>query len=188
MQDCMVQENSSRPWRPSCLEDELLIALVNVRRAFSNRAAGDGVVLDPGLFPLLHHLAVAGRMRQGQLAGAMRLDASTISRHVRSLVRDGLIQAAKDEVDARAVMLEITEQGRAALGADLVARRDVITAGSQEFSAAEKAELIRLLNKFTAALCPQLLEPTMRPAPDLPDTSAERVEALPDTSTQEENL
>lgn len=164
-QYCMVQENDSRPWRPSCTEDELLIALVNVKRAFSQRTGGDGVTVDPGLFPLLHHLAVAGRMRQGQLASAMRLDASTISRHVRSLARGGLIEAEKDEVDGRAVLLAITEKGRAALGADLLARRDVMAEGTKEFSTHERSELIRLLNKFTAALCPQLLEPAMHPVP-----------------------
>lgn len=161
----MVQENDSRPWRPSCMEDELLIALVNVKRAFSQRSGGDGLTVDPGLFPLLHHLAVAGRMRQGQLASAMRLDASTISRHVRSLARTGLIRAVRDDVDGRAVMLAITEAGRSALAADLLARRDVMAEGTQDFNAEERAELIRLLNKFTAALCPQLLEPAARHDP-----------------------
>ena len=66
---------------------------------------------DPGAFPVLHHLAVRGPSRQGPLADALGLDASTVSRHVRSLVADGWVEVARDPDDGRATVLTITARG-----------------------------------------------------------------------------
>jgi len=50
------------------------------------------------------------------LAARNALDPSTISRAVTALVRLGLVRRTPDPVDGRASVLEMTEQGRAALG------------------------------------------------------------------------
>ncbi|MCU0301360.1 MAG: MarR family winged helix-turn-helix transcriptional regulator [Candidatus Nanopelagicales bacterium] len=138
----------SDSWQPECAEDELLVAFVAVKRAFVARSLGG----DPGVFPILHHLAVAGPSRQGALAEAIGLDASTVSRHVRALVVDGFVATARDPEDGRATVLTLTDAGREHLVARLRANRATLRAATEDFTAAERAELVRLLHKLVARL------------------------------------
>src|SRR4051794_38776536 len=80
------------------------------------------------LFPL-HRL---GPLRQGALADLMHADPSTVSRHVASLVDQGLVRRGADESDGRASRLVITDAGHSALQ-DLCTEREArlqqVTAG-----------------------------------------------------------
>ncbi len=124
------------------------MAIVAVKRAFQSRSG----VVDPATFPVLHHLAVSGPSRQGLLADALGLDASTISRHVRNLVSEGLVDSVRDPQDGRATLLTPTDNGLAHLAERLREHRENLRLATRDFSAAERAELIRLLDKLTVAL------------------------------------
>lgn len=137
-----------QPWTPECMEDELLLAFVAVKRGMLARDRG----LDPGTFPALHHLAAAGPSRQGPLADALGVDASTVSRQVRSLVESGLVEASRDPLDGRATVLAVTDAGRAFLVEHLRSRRATLQAATADFTPHERADLVRLLNKLAAAL------------------------------------
>lgn len=137
-----------QPWAPECTEDELLLAFVAVKRALLVRDRG----LDPGAFPALHQLAVGGPTRQGPLADALGLDASTVSRQIRSLADAGLVEATRDPRDGRATVLAITTAGRTYLVDHLRARRASLQQATADFTPDERAELVRLLNKLAAAL------------------------------------
>jgi DNA-binding MarR family transcriptional regulator len=63
------------------------------------------------LFPL-HRL---GPLRQGALADLVHADPSTVSRHVATLVDQGLVRRVADESDGRASRLVITDAGHSAL-------------------------------------------------------------------------
>src|SRR5215203_3841243 len=63
------------------------------------------------LFPLVR----LGPLRQGALADLVHADPSTVSRHVASLVDQGLVQRVADETDGRASRLVVTDTGLAAL-------------------------------------------------------------------------
>jgi DNA-binding MarR family transcriptional regulator len=138
----------SAAWVPECAEDELLVAIVALKRAFQARATGS----DPGAFPVLHHLAVGGPCRSGTLADALSLDASTVSRHVRSLVGEGLVEGSRDPEDGRATVLTITPAGRAWLTQRLHAHRATLQDATSDFTAQERSELVRLLHKLADAL------------------------------------
>lgn len=135
-------------WHPECVEDELLVAFIGAKRALHSTAAGD----DPGTIPVLHQLAAAGDQRQTQVAAALGLDASTISRHVRSLVRSGLIAADPDPDDRRATRLSLTAAGVTRLSERLAAHRAALRAATSNFTPGERTEFIRLLNKFAQDL------------------------------------
>jgi DNA-binding MarR family transcriptional regulator len=139
---------SSQAWAPECAEDELLVAFVAVKRGMQSQSMG----ADPGAFPVLHHLAARGPSRQGPLAEALGLDASTVSRHVRSLVADGLVDASRDPGDGRATVLSITEPGRQFLAERLRAHRATLQSATAGFTGQERADLVRLLHKLAAAL------------------------------------
>lgn len=136
------------PWVPECAEDELLVAISAVKRGFQANAVG----VDPGAFPVLHHLAASGPSRQAALADALGLDASTVSRHVRALVDDGLLESSRDPDDGRATVLTITGPGMTFLIDRLRSHRATLQAATADFTPSERADLVRLLHKLAAAL------------------------------------
>jgi len=138
----------SDSWTPACVEDDLLVAFVAVKRGFQGMSLGG----DPGRFPILHHLAVAGASRQGPLAEGIGLDASTVSRHVRALLEDGLVVSARDPEDGRATVLDISDSGREFLAAHLTRSRQTLQAATASFTDAERVELVGLLQKLATSL------------------------------------
>ena len=139
---------SDETWAPQCAEDELLMAMVTLKRAFHARSIG----ADPGTFPVLHHLAAHGSSRQTALADALGLDASTVSRHVRALAGEGLVAVGRDPDDGRATLLTLTDAGRQHLERRMRANRAALQAATADFDPAERAELVRLLHKLADAL------------------------------------
>jgi DNA-binding MarR family transcriptional regulator len=147
-------EAHKRVWRAACPEDELLVAVINLKRALHQIGdTADGAV-EPGVFQVLHHLASVGASRPGQIASALGLDASTVSRHVRTLTRRGLIASVRDRTDGRASVLTLTDAGIAFLSRNVRLRREAMARGTAGFTPNERDELIRLLQKFTEAISP----------------------------------
>src|SRR3954453_6750588 len=72
---------------------------------------------------LLVPLSRTGPLRQGALADLVHADPSTVSRHVATLVEQGLVRRVADESDGRASRLEITDPGMQALQ-DLCTERE----------------------------------------------------------------
>ena len=70
---------------------------------------------DRAALVLLYPLVRLGPLRQGALADLVHADPSTVSRHVASLVDQGLVQRVADETDGRASRLVVTDTGLAAL-------------------------------------------------------------------------
>jgi DNA-binding MarR family transcriptional regulator len=64
---------------------------------------------------LLFPIQRMGPVRQGALAELVHADPSTVSRHVASLVDQGLVRRVADESDGRASRLVITDDGHTAL-------------------------------------------------------------------------
>jgi DNA-binding MarR family transcriptional regulator len=119
-----------------------------VKRGFQANSVG----VDPGTFPVLHHLAASGPSRQQALAEALGLDASTVSRHVRALVDEGLVESSRDPEDGRATLLTITAQGMSFLLERLRTHRETLRTATSDFTTSERTELVRLLHKLAAAL------------------------------------
>jgi len=86
------------------------------------------------------------------LAGRLRIDPSTASRHLRALERRGLVARRPDPVDRRASRLLLSEAGR-----DVLLRtRDVALNDFEvalgDWSAADRARLAALLERLRADL------------------------------------
>jgi DNA-binding MarR family transcriptional regulator len=69
--------------------------------------------------PVAGYLAKHGPLRASQLATALRLDMSVVSRHVSELVNAGYVERHVDESDRRAALLSLTPAGQAALDSAL---------------------------------------------------------------------
>jgi len=90
------------------------------------------------------------------LAARTALDPSTVSRAVAALVRSGLVRRDADPSDGRASMLELTEQGQAALD-DAYRRYDtLITEALAGWSPAEIAAFSTMLRRFAGDVLTRL--------------------------------
>jgi DNA-binding MarR family transcriptional regulator len=106
-------------------EDAVVRLMMAMGRRF--RARLDGDTVDPAQASLLYTLKVHGSMRLGDVAEAMKLDASTVSRHVQQLGDRGLIERELDPEDARARIIVLTTAGRSSLKHTFDQRRAFIT-------------------------------------------------------------
>jgi DNA-binding MarR family transcriptional regulator len=105
---------------------------------------------------LLFPLCRLGPLRQGTLAELVHADPSTVSRHVATLVEQGLVRRVADETDGRASRLVVTDAGQAALEA-LRAEREAhlgsaIAHWSDDDVATFSTLLGRLLDDVSASL------------------------------------
>lgn len=62
-------------------------------------------------YSLLSHVVKLGPLRAGELAAAMQLEASTLTRNLQPLLRDGLLTMQPDPADARSRLVVATPAG-----------------------------------------------------------------------------
>jgi DNA-binding MarR family transcriptional regulator len=86
------------------------------------------------------------------LAEAMRLDQSTVSRHVSALEQARLVERSHDPDDRRAALLSMTSAGRRRLATILEERRAIFRAATAEWSDDDRARLAGLLDRMVRAL------------------------------------
>src|SRR3954465_8861782 len=87
----------------------------SVRRA-RGRAARDAGGLSLPQYHLLEALDSLPEPRCGEVAEAAGIAASTASRMIDTLVRDGLVERTESTCDRRAIQVGLTERGNDALG------------------------------------------------------------------------
>lgn len=101
---------------------------------------------------LLHKLALTPGIRVADLADGCGLDASTASRHVRTLEDSGLLTRLGDPDDRRAARLSLTQAGQDALDAALRVRTDLVSRATAHWSAADRRRVAELLTRLSADL------------------------------------
>jgi len=90
--------------------------------------------------------------RMGELATALRIDASTATRSIDPLVRLGLATRREDPSSARAVVVSLTRKG-VARHAELKARsRDIWQNLLADFTASELADFADFIDRVVDAL------------------------------------
>ena len=108
---------------------------------------------------MLNRVEELGPMRASDLAAALNLDASTISRQTHKLVDVGLIERTIDPVDGRACLLAVSERGREALTEAVAFRRAQLAELLKEWSNRDRGNLTALLDR----LADDLQQPSPRP-------------------------
>jgi DNA-binding MarR family transcriptional regulator len=96
------------------LLDAMLALVRGIDRVHSSGALSDrsGVTLERGLHPVVMTIAKLEPVRTTELAAALALKSSTVSRHIARLERLGLVQRTGDPADARASLLTLSDAGR----------------------------------------------------------------------------
>jgi DNA-binding MarR family transcriptional regulator len=108
---------------------------------------------------LVVHLARCGPMRSSDLAGAMHLDQSTVSRHLAHLELSGLVTRAADPADGRAQLVAATATGREHAHQVIAARVHDFEQVIDDWSDRDRADLSRLLARFSDEFAAQLGTP-----------------------------
>lgn len=99
---------------------------------------------------ILRLLAERGDARGSDLAGEFAVTQTSISRHVATLVSEGLVEQRPDARDGRAVRLGLTEAGRRALAAEDARRRAIFADFTADWSEDERRLFLVLLARLNA--------------------------------------
>jgi DNA-binding MarR family transcriptional regulator len=134
---------------PATVEDALLAAMARIGKRLRHRVAGD---LDFSTFVLLKTVAHFGPLRLSALAAELSLDASTGSRHVRSLEDAGLLERAADPEDGRAFQVALSPTGAARIEEAACHRRDLIGSLLADWNDQDREDMRRLLHQLTLSL------------------------------------
>ncbi|MRJ76555.1 MarR family transcriptional regulator [Aeromicrobium sp. SMF47] len=134
---------------PHTAEEALVRLMMVAGRRFRARSAG---VIDPSQASLLYTLRCNGAMRLGDIAEAMKLDASTVSRHVQQLGDHGLIDREPDPEDGRARLIALSDAGAASLARTFDERLAFLSEALEGWSDADRTHLRDDLVRLTAAL------------------------------------
>lgn len=145
-----MQVNTATLSEPETADEAVLQLMMALGRRFRQRQPGD--LLDPAQAGLLYTLKCRGAMRLGDVADAMKLDASTVSRHVQQLSDKGFLQRDPDPQDARARIIDISAEGRAALKSSFDQRRAFVAEVLADWSDRDRNQLRTLLSRLTTAL------------------------------------
>jgi DNA-binding MarR family transcriptional regulator len=138
------------PTRPATTGQHLVVALLTVARRLRSRLPEGRI--DPAAMFVLHHVQGRGSPRVSELAGAMGLDASTASRHVRQLEDGGYLARTGDPDDRRAFQVRLTRRGRAALDQAMRARATVLDRATAGWPDEDRAALTILMTRLADSL------------------------------------
>jgi DNA-binding MarR family transcriptional regulator len=124
----------------------LVTALYDVVR--NSRRSLDTAGLDPAAVVVLASARRLCPARPSDIACDIRLDLSTVSRHLRNLERDGYVDRASDPDDGRAHRVAPTAQGDDALQAVIAARSAVVDDALSHWTTDDRRTLTQLLRRL----------------------------------------
>jgi DNA-binding MarR family transcriptional regulator len=126
--------------------------------------------VDKAGLAVLHETRRLGTIRPSDLAAQMRLDLSTISRHLRALEQQGMVQRTADPDDARAQRISITGRGGDVLNRVMDRRAATISGAIAHWPERDRQSLRQLLGTLAVDLS-HVVEPCPASAPERPARS-----------------
>jgi len=123
---------------------------VVVEKVFGRPGEPDAV--EPGHLDVLDLLSHRDGRRMSELASALHVDPSTVTRTMHRMEAAGLARRQAMEADGRVVTAHLTDEGRR-LQALVAARRTaLLDAALTEFSTQDRTMFVQLLERFVVAL------------------------------------
>ncbi len=134
------------------LEDRIIEAMGTLMRTsesyLDDLAASFAVGLHRGTVLPLTVLHRIGPVRVSELADALGLDRTTVTRHLDELQRRGLIDRRPDELDRRAMRISLTEEAATHLDSMRAKNRQRIKRMCSDWTREERQTFASLLTKF----------------------------------------
>ena len=117
-------------------------------RMFGTGAAG----IEPGHMDVLDLLESGSPRRMSELAGALRVDPSTVTRAIQRMEAEGLVQRSPAPEDGRGIAVTATELGKTRW-ADVAHRRyEIVEQILSPISIGDQRQLVELLGRFVTSL------------------------------------
>jgi DNA-binding MarR family transcriptional regulator len=129
-----MSEDSERP-----LASRLRLAVVRLNRRLRAQRTSDAVTLTK--FSALAVLAKCGPMTPGELAAKEFVQPPSMTRVIAALEEAGHVSRRPHPTDRRQAIVELTDQGRAYVQADISAREAWLDRRLADLTAAERATL-----------------------------------------------
>ena len=165
-------------------DDELAVALYAVATWLPRRHLDEPV--DKAGLAVMYEMAQLGTARPSDLAAQMLLDVSTISAHLHSLERQGMVARTADPVDVRAQRVRLTAQGADVLARVLDNSSTAIRAATADWPEVDHQTLRRLLRRLADDLC-HVLRASVPAATGEPARSEETSDRTARTEKKMEN-
>lgn len=162
------------------LGDTLSRFIRTVGRARSQYLAAAKHDVDWSVQVLIAQLVREGPVRVGTLAECVQSDASTVSRQVAAMVRDGLVERRADPVDGRASVLVATEKALAIYADHNRVRNEYLAHMLRNWSDDDCRQFATLMARFAEdAFRPQFVASAAHPppAPASPVSTEQREES-----------
>lgn len=112
------------------------------------KAKQPGDTIDHSAHLVLFVLRCSGALRLSELAARMEIDASTASRHVRSLEQEGLVRRSADPDDGRAFRVELTDEGTQEWESASKRRMELLSQAMNGWSDADIETFEKLMTRF----------------------------------------
>ena len=110
----------------------------------------DGI--EPGHMDVLDLLDSGSTRRMSELAGALRVDPSTVTRAIQRMEADGLVRRNPAPEDGRGVTVNATELGKARWAEVARRRHDIVEQILTPIAASDQRQLVDLLERFVTSL------------------------------------
>ncbi|MQY18671.1 MarR family winged helix-turn-helix transcriptional regulator [Nocardia macrotermitis] len=130
--------------------------------------SGNGL-LERSAYLLLSRIEVAGPQSIRQFGDALRLDASTLNRQTRAMLRDRLVERIPDPDGGIARKFQLTETGRRLLHAARAVHLDGMNRIMADWSAADITAFAAYLRRFNLGI--ERLDGRGWPRPDTRETT-----------------
>lgn len=108
--------------------------------------------IEPGHMDVLDLLQAESPRRMSDLASALRVDPSTVTRAIQRMEADGLVERSPSPDDGRGVRVAATDLGRQRWAEVAARRRDIVREVLIPLSEDDQRRLVELLDRFVTSL------------------------------------
>ncbi|MFD6254436.1 MarR family winged helix-turn-helix transcriptional regulator [Nocardia sp. NPDC060256] len=127
-------------------------AMVRIRRRQTRGALAGDSPFPIALHQVLDAVAATESPTVSTLAPTLGVDQPRASRLVAQAVSHGLLERVADQQDGRRAVLRLTNNGQQAITAASTGRRTAMAAAMSDWTATERSEFARLLQRFVDAM------------------------------------
>jgi DNA-binding MarR family transcriptional regulator len=146
----------------NALIEQQLFRLLRRTNAIHVSTSTGEVDLERSSYGILCLLADEGPQRLGAIATSFRLDPSTVTRQVQTVVNLGMARKDPDPKDRRATVLSLTDLGREAVNDARTYRRQMLHGILGSWTEDERQQLLDSLSRFNASIDKVAEEPAPR--------------------------
>lgn len=132
--------------------EQQLFRLLRRTNAIHVTTSHGQIELERSSYGILCLLADEGPVRLGSIASAFRLDPSTVTRQVQTVVNLGLAAKHTDPTDRRATVLSLTDQGLETVTSARAYRRGMLDQMIASWTEEERLQFVDSLRRFNASI------------------------------------